>query len=98
MCEITGTYISKTVIRSKGWKQREGLPREFVGPWQQRCLHHVGTANQEPSSMNHWPSQIYIVDDDDSIRDVLRHLLQAEGLSTQAFASAHDFLNTCDPS
>lgn len=48
--------------------------------------------------MNHWPSQIYIVDDDDSIRDVLRHLLQTEGLSTQAFASAHDFLNTCDPS
>jgi len=47
--------------------------------------------------MNHWTPVIYIVDDDDSIRDVLGHFLQGEGLPTKAFASATDFLNSCDP-
>jgi two-component system response regulator FixJ len=48
--------------------------------------------------MNHWTPMVYIVDDDDAIRDALGRLLQADGLSTKGFASATEFLNICEPS
>lgn len=38
------------------------------------------------------PHQVFIVDDDTSVRDSLSMLLSMRGLSTQTFASAEDFL------
>lgn len=37
---------------------------------------------------------VYIVDDDEAVRDALVFLMQSVGLSTQAFATADEFLNT----
>ncbi|MBT5040272.1 MAG: response regulator transcription factor [Rhodospirillaceae bacterium] len=40
---------------------------------------------------------IYIVDDDDAVRDSLRTLLEAVGWSVQSYESGKAFLNICDP-
>ncbi len=41
---------------------------------------------------------VYIVDDDDAVRDSLCELLASEGLRTLAYSSASDFLNRCSRS
>jgi two-component system, LuxR family, response regulator FixJ len=43
-----------------------------------------------------WEATIYIVDDDDAVRDALLTLLVCEGFSVVAFASAADFLRHVD--
>ncbi len=40
--------------------------------------------------------KIYIVDDDDAVRDSLRMLLRTDGHEVEAFASAEDFLKACE--
>ncbi len=40
---------------------------------------------------------VYIVDDDAAVRDSLCELLASEGLQTQAYSSASDFLEDCNP-
>lgn len=40
---------------------------------------------------------VYIVDDDAAVRDSLCELLASEGLQTQAYSSASDFLDDCNP-
>jgi len=40
------------------------------------------------------PSAIYIVDDDEAVRDSLRWLLEANGYRVHGFASAEDFLTS----
>lgn len=40
---------------------------------------------------------VYVVDDDEAVRDSLRLLLASVGLSGQTFASAGDFLESHDP-
>ena len=44
------------------------------------------------------PSLVYIVDDDEAVRDSMRLLLEISGFGTRAFASADLFLNSdiCD--
>jgi two-component system response regulator FixJ len=39
---------------------------------------------------------IFVVDDDEAVRDSLRILLEVEGYRVETFASATDFLETCD--
>jgi two-component system response regulator FixJ len=39
---------------------------------------------------------VFVVDDDEAIRDSLDALLSAEGYSVRGFASARDFLENCD--
>lgn len=41
---------------------------------------------------------VYIVDDDVAVRDSLCELLASEGLQTQAYSSASEFLDDCSPS
>jgi two-component system response regulator DctR len=43
-------------------------------------------------------SCVYLVDDDDAIRDALSWLLQSRGVSCQPYASAEDFLAVWSPS
>lgn len=43
------------------------------------------------------PSTIYIVDDDEAVRDSLRWLLEANGYTVSSFAGAEEFLNAYDP-
>jgi two-component system, LuxR family, response regulator FixJ len=40
---------------------------------------------------------VFVVDDDQAVRDGLRQLLQAVGLRVQTYASARDFLTTYQP-
>ena len=42
-------------------------------------------------------SHVYLVDDDEAIRDALGWLLQSRGLACTAFASAEDFLDAWTP-
>lgn len=39
---------------------------------------------------------ISIVDDDESVRDALKSLLESTGLNTRLFASAEEFLQSCN--
>ncbi len=39
--------------------------------------------------------RVFIVDDDDAVRDSLAALVEAHGYDTACFASARDFLATC---
>jgi FixJ family two-component response regulator len=43
-------------------------------------------------------SKVYIVDDDDAVRDSLRWLVESVGLKVETFASANEFLDVCDSS
>jgi FixJ family two-component response regulator len=43
------------------------------------------------------PSTIYIVDDDEAVRDSLRWLLEANGYAVRSFAGAEEFLTAYDP-
>ena len=43
-------------------------------------------------------SKVYIVDDDDAVRDSLRWLVESVGLKVETFASANEFLEVCDRS
>jgi len=43
------------------------------------------------------PSTIYIVDDDEAVRDSLRWLLEANGYQVRSFAAAEEFLEAYDP-
>lgn len=47
--------------------------------------------------MNTSNSTIYIVDDDDAVRDSLRFLLETNGYQVQTFASGEEFLEKYDP-
>jgi FixJ family two-component response regulator len=40
---------------------------------------------------------VYIVDDDEAVRDSLCELLASEGLQAEAYSSASEFLNDCNP-
>lgn len=40
---------------------------------------------------------VYVIDDDEAVRDSLTMLLESEGLACEAFASAFDFLEAYDP-
>jgi len=41
-------------------------------------------------------SKVYIVDDDEAVRDSLRWLVESVGLTTEIFSSANNFLDICD--
>uniref|UniRef100_UPI0033403129 response regulator transcription factor n=1 Tax=Castellaniella defragrans TaxID=75697 RepID=UPI0033403129 len=43
------------------------------------------------------PSTIFIVDDDEAVRDSLRWLLEANGYQVRSFAGAEEFLDAYDP-
>lgn len=45
-----------------------------------------------------WTPSVFIVDDDESVLDSLRTLLQSEGLPTECFSSAESFLSCVDAS
>ena len=47
--------------------------------------------------MKERPPTVFIVDDDDAVRNSLRLLLKSVGLTASALASAHEFLSTYDP-
>ena len=47
--------------------------------------------------MNDDAAVIYVVDDDDAIRDSLRFLLKSVGLGSETYESAADFLESFDP-
>jgi DNA-binding NtrC family response regulator len=44
--------------------------------------------------MNESVSQVYVVDDDLSVRESVGHLIRSSGLKVEAFASAQEFLST----
>lgn len=41
------------------------------------------------------PAVVYVVDDDQAVRDSLRWLIESVGLGARTFASAHEFLEYC---
>jgi len=45
-------------------------------------------------SMRSFPNCVFIVDDDESMRDALRNLLRSVGLEARLFASAQEFLDS----
>lgn len=47
--------------------------------------------------MNPKPASVFVVDDDDAVRNSLRLLLKSVGLPTVAFASAREFLDAWHP-
>ena len=40
---------------------------------------------------------VFVIDDDESIREALKSLIRSVGLGVEAFASAHDFLQSKRP-
>ena len=47
--------------------------------------------------MEHIPSTVYIVDDDDAVRDSLSLLMKSEGLRTRCYPTAESFLAEFGP-
>ena len=48
--------------------------------------------------MKDLPQTVFVVDDDDAVRDSLRMLLKSAGVHAEACASAQDFLSSYDAS
>jgi FixJ family two-component response regulator len=48
--------------------------------------------------MKDLPQSVFVVDDDDAVRDSLRLLLKSAGMACEVFASAQEFLSTYEPS
>ena len=48
--------------------------------------------------MKEMPQTVFVVDDDDAVRNSLRMLLKSAGVHAEAFASAQEFLSTYDVS
>ena len=42
-------------------------------------------------------STVFVVDDDDAVRDSMRWLVESIGLPVETYASAREFLETHDP-
>ena len=47
--------------------------------------------------MKDLPQIVYVVDDDDAVRDSLRLLLKSAGLACEVFGAAQEFLGSYDP-
>lgn len=52
---------------------------------------------EKESSVTEQVATVYIVDDDDAIRDSLTLLMRSVGLASRCFASAHEFLEAYEP-
>jgi two-component system response regulator FixJ len=48
--------------------------------------------------MKDLPQAVFVVDDDDAVRDSLRLLLKSAGMACEVFSSAQQFLTTYEPS
>jgi two-component system, LuxR family, response regulator FixJ len=48
--------------------------------------------------MKDLPQAVFVVDDDDAVRDSLRLLLKSAGMACEVFSSAQQFLSTYEPS
>ena len=46
---------------------------------------------------NNVADTVFVIDDDESIREALKSLIRSVGLSVETFASAHDFLQSSRP-
>ena len=46
---------------------------------------------------NDAPEMVFVIDDDESIREALKSLIRSVGLSVETFASAHEFLQSHRP-
>lgn len=46
---------------------------------------------------NNAADMVFVIDDDESIREALKSLIRSVGLSVETFASAHDFLQSSRP-
>ena len=46
---------------------------------------------------NNVAEMVFVIDDDESIREALKSLIRSVGLSVETFASAHDFLESSRP-
>lgn len=47
--------------------------------------------------MNNAEQIVFVIDDDESIREALKSLIRSVGLSVETFASAHEFLQSRRP-
>ena len=58
----------------------------------QHCLLNSAAGQQRAPMNKTAPSFVFVVDDDPSVRDAIRRLLETVGLPVKAFASAREFL------
>jgi two-component system response regulator FixJ len=56
----------------------------------------VANSGSLPPAPDKGPPTVFVVDDDPSVRDSLRWLLESVGLRVETHASAREFLDTCD--
>jgi len=67
------------------------MGRTGYSEWSRSELH-------SSNNMKTFPSCVFVVDDDQSMRDALRNLLRSVGLESRLFDSAQDFLETVSSS
>ncbi len=57
----------------------------------------IRESGRPPETIQHDPGLVYVVDDDEAVRDSLRWLLEANQFAVTCFASADEFLASFDP-
>src|SRR5215213_10059545 len=67
------------------------------GPPQTRRKERSFSLPCRPTMTKNVAEIVFVIDDDESIREALNSLLRSVGLSVQTFASAHDFLTSSRP-
>ena len=86
-----GLSISRSIIEAHGGRLRAspGSPHGAV--------FQIGLAQGRQQPMTDSHSIVFVVDDDDSVRDALKRLIRSVGLQVELFASAEEFLKRKQP-
>ena len=64
---------------------------------QRRCLSVHLAGSFEKSRMNNAEAIVFVIDDDESVREALKSLIRSVGLRVETFASAREFLQSSRP-
>src|SRR6185503_10220519 len=67
------------------------------GPQRTRRKEQCSSFHCRPIMTSNVAEMVFVIDDDESIREALKSLIRSVGLSVKTFSSAHDFLESSRP-
>jgi len=89
--------ISTNTLREIAREGRAYLGKPVTAPALIRLIEQLLTKTQAAPQPDDQPPMIFVVDDDSTVREALRELLEANGMTVEAFDSCEAFLDVYRP-